>query len=103
MPLHLQANITQEWVVTGIRYKPLNSSGEELQPLMCRNEKTLVNRDFSPRNLHCHNRIALALLKTQLVISEHAISSIKNEIEDFSVVAMDEKLMVALGLLLTSK
>lgn len=103
MPLHLQANITREWVVAGIRYKPLNSSGEELQPLICRNEKTLVNRDFSLRNLRCHSRTALALLKTQLVISEHAISSIKNEIEDLSVVATHEKLMVTLGLVLTSE
>lgn len=91
--------------MVGIRYEPLNSSGEELQPLISRNEKALVNRDFSLRNLSCNSRIALVFLKTQLVISEHAVSCIENEITQLRTSVwwlwmnstLDEKLMVALG------
>lgn len=59
--------------MAGIRSEPLNSSGKELQPCIGRNEKTLAQRDFS-------RRIALAFLKPQLVLSEHAVSSIEKEI-----------------------
>lgn len=91
--------------MAGIRYEPLNSSGEELQPLICRNEKTSVNRDFSLRNLRCNSRRALVFLKTQLVISEHAIPCIENEVTQLRTSVwwlwvnstLDKKLMVALG------
>lgn len=96
--------------MAGIRCEPLNSSGEELQPLTGRNEKSLVNRDFSPRNLCCNSGIALVFLKTRPVISEHAISCIGNEITQLRTSAwrlwmnstLDEKLMVALGPVFTS-
>ena len=95
--------------MAGIRYEPLNSSGEELHPLIRRNEKTLVNRDFSPGNLCCNSRIALVFLKTQPVTSEHAISRIENEITQLRTSVwwlwmnsiLNKKLTVSLGLVFT--
>lgn len=92
--------------MAGICDEPLSSGGEELSMLICRNEKkTLVNRDFSLRNLCCSRKIALVFLKTQLAVAEHALPCIKNAITQLGTSGwwlwinseLEGKLMVALG------
>lgn len=70
--------------MAGICSEPLNSSGAELQPFIGSNEETWVQGDVSGRRLCCNSRTALAFLKPQLVLPEHALSSPEKEIRRLS-------------------